>query len=93
MNGFQWICGGIVEGTNVTDKMFCTQDGREFQEIGRLPSPRSGHCVVLLAEQKVFVGGGIGESGEILEDASVFDPNGGSGGNPMQHSQVSKYYT
>lgn len=66
-----------MEGKRVTDKMFTTVDGKTFQDIGRLPSPRSGHCVVPLAGQKVFVGGGIGASGETLEDASVFDPNGG----------------
>ena len=75
MNDCQIITGGIVEGTTLTDKMFTTKNGRQFQEIGRLPSPRSGHCVVPLKEKKVFVGGGVGQSGEILEDALIFDPN------------------
>ena len=59
----------------MTDKMFTTSNGKRFQEIGRLPSARSGHCVVPLKEQKIFVGGGVGQSGEILEDALIFDPN------------------
>ena len=75
MNDCQIITGGIVEGTRMTDKMFTTRNGKQFQEIGRLPSSRSGHCVVPLKEQRVFVGGGVGQSGEILEDALIFDPN------------------
>ena len=87
MNNCQIITGGIVEGTKLTDKMFTTRNGRQFQEIGRLPSPRSGHCVVPLKEKKVFVGGGVGQSGEILEDASIFDPNGGSEGDENKNLQ------
>ena len=91
MNGFQIITGGIVEGTSVTDEMFSTQDGRDFQEIGRLPSPRSGHCVVPLKDQKIFVGGGIGESGKILDDALVFDPNRGRDGDQKTHLSTRIY--
>ena len=59
--------------------MFTTRDGRDFREIGRLPSPRGGHCAVPLAGERVFVGGGVGESGELLSDAWIFTPDGDHG--------------
>ena len=69
----------------VTDMMFATRDGHKFRTFGRLPSPRSGHCAVLLADQKLFVAGGIGGSGQVLEDAAVFDPNDGWTGDQTQN--------
>lgn len=76
---FQIITGGFVKRKKVTDKMFTTRDGREFREIGRLPSPRGGHCAVPLAGGQVFVGGGVEESGELLSDALIFTPNSDEG--------------
>ena len=73
---FQIITGGFVKRARVTDKMFTTRDGRDFKEIGRLPTPRGGHCAVPLAGGQVFVGGGVGEAGELLNDALIFTPNG-----------------
>ena len=56
------ITGGYV-GATVTDKIFTTQDGREFQEVGRLPAPTGGHCVVALGQASSRAGRGFaGES-------------------------------
>ena len=64
MNIYQIITGGIVKGTSVTDKVFSTLDGREFQEIGRLPSSRRGHCAVALGQASSRTGSGYAKGGE-----------------------------
>ena len=62
-----------MEGGEVTDMIFSTRDGRDFQELGRLPEPTRGHCVVALGQ----VGSRSGRFNTKQEQDSRLFVNGG----------------
>ena len=67
-----------LRGNQVTDVMFATEDGQSFRELGRLPSARGGHCLVVLNKTALFVAGGEDNLGRALRDAWIFSKTGNS---------------
>ena len=72
------MTGGFTSrNMDVTDLMFSTEDGITFHEVGRLPSARGGHCLIVLDEDTLFLAGGIDGSGIALSDAWLYSSESG----------------